>query len=165
MGTGKSTIGFALARELGYTHIDTDHAIVKASRKKITQIFEDEGEEHFRRLETDTLHSLSEKTHHIISTGGGIITRAENRELLPRLGYVVWLRAEPDEILARTSKNNKRPLLQTDNPLLTIQTLLEERSPLYRECAHLTLDTGGLNSSEVITGIIESANYHFSRNP
>jgi shikimate kinase len=82
--------------------------------------------------------------------------------LLKDLGYVVWLHAPPAVILERTGKNRTRPLLNTEDPAERIQTLMEERRPLYQETAHLNLDTAGLCSAEVATGILECARYFFT---
>jgi shikimate kinase len=78
------------------------------------------------------------------------------------LGYVVWLHAPPEVILDRTSKNRSRPLLATEDPAAVIQALMEQRRPLYQEAAHLKLDTAGLCSDEVATGILECARYFFT---
>lgn len=163
MGSGKSSIGRELGNVLGYPIIDTDTLIVEQAGKPINDIFADEGEEAFRDLESSVLRDLCGQSplKHIISTGGGIITREENRVLLRDLGYVVWLRVSPEEILRRTSRNSDRPLLNNDNPAETIARLLEERIPLYRETAHLTIETDSLTFPEIATGIIESARYHF----
>jgi shikimate kinase len=99
----------------------------------------------------------------IIATGGGIVIRPENRDLLRNLGFVAWLRAPVDVILQRTARNRDRPLLQTTDPRERVETLLAMRTPFYRECCHLEIDTRGLSSGEVACGILESARYHFSR--
>jgi len=162
MGTGKSTIGRNLSRTFGYPLIDTDHLIVEQQGRTIPEIFESEGENAFRNLETGLLRSLHQHSGHIIATGGGIIGREENRRLLRELGYVVWLIARPSEILERTARNSNRPLLNNDDPERTIRELLEIRTPLYRDTAHLGIETDNLSFDEVTTGIIESARYHFS---
>ncbi|MGC6458581.1 MAG: shikimate kinase [Akkermansiaceae bacterium] len=161
MGTGKSTIGRRLSRTFGYPLIDTDQLIMEQEGRPIPEIFADQGEQAFRDLETKVLQSLSKHSGHIIATGGGIIGRPENRALLRNLGYVVWLIANPAEILNRTSRNTNRPLLQTNDPEGTIHDLLEARTPLYHETAHLAIETDQLSFDEVTTGIIESARYHF----
>ncbi len=161
MGTGKSTIGRNLSQTFGYPLIDTDQLIVEQQGRPIPQIFEDEGEQSFRDMETALLQSLHKHTGHIIATGGGIIGRPDNRHLLRELGYVVWLIARPSEILERTSRNSNRPLLNNDDPEKTIRNLLEIRTPLYRDTAHLGIETDNLSFDEVTTGIIESARYHF----
>jgi len=163
MGTGKSTIGRSLSQSLSYPVIDTDQLIEKQQGLSIPKIFEEDGEEAFRDMETALLKSLLEQSGHIISTGGGIIIREENRELLRKMGYVIWLVASPGEIYKRTSRNNNRPLLNNEDPEGTIQKLLEARTPLYKDCAHLAIETNQLNFDEITTGIIESARYYFSQ--
>lgn len=162
MGTGKSTIGRHLSQTFGYSLIDTDQMIVDQQGRSISQIFANDGEEGFRRIEAELLQSLSNQSGQIISTGGGIIGSSENRALLRKLGYVVWLQASPSEILERTSRNTNRPLLDNDDPEGTIRRLLDLRVPLYRETAHLCIETDQLNFDEVTTGIIESARYFFA---
>lgn len=162
MGTGKSTIGRNLSQTFGYPLIDTDHQIAEEQGRTIPQIFADEGEEAFRAMETTLLKSFSRHSGHIISTGGGIIGLAKNRALLHELGYVVWLKASPAEILDRTARNSNRPLLNNDDPEGTIRRLLRVRTPLYKETAHLCIETDNLNFDEVTAGIIESARYFFA---
>jgi len=115
-------------------------------------------------METQLLSELShpDAPRRIISTGGGIIGREENRKLLRDLGYVVWLKAPAAAILDRTSKNNKRPLLNAEDPMERIQSLMAKRDPLYQETAHLQIDTAGLDSDEVAAGILECARYYFT---
>jgi shikimate kinase len=167
MGCGKSTVGRELHQRLGYPLIDMDHAIEQAARKPISRIFADEGETGFRDRETALLRQLVEQatTCHIISTGGGIVVRPENRDLLRQLGYVVWLHATPDTILDRTRRNSHRPLLQTPDPAATIRALLDQRIPWYAETAHLKIETAGLDSTETASGITECARYHFTQSP
>lgn len=164
MGCGKSTVGRELHTMLGYPLVDTDTVVEERAGKPISRIFADEGEEAFRDLESGVLRDLAaDTTHpHIIATGGGIVTRPENREVLHRLGYVVWLRAPLHVILNRTRRNNARPLLQTDDPAERVRTLLALREPWYRETSHLQLDTAGLTSREIATGILECARYFFA---
>lgn len=162
MGTGKSTIGRILTQNLGYPLIDTDQTIETEQNCTISEIFEKSGEEAFRNIESQTLHKLKNHSRHIISTGGGIIGRLENRQILRELGYVVWLSATPQEIHKRTARNNNRPLLNQEDPENFIRTLLEKRTPYYQETAHLKIETDQLSFEEVATGILESARYHFS---
>jgi shikimate kinase len=164
MGCGKTTVGRELQQRLGYPLVDMDHVIEQRAGKPITAIFADHGETAFRDMETALLRELNdpEAPRRIISTGGGVVGREENRGLLKDLGYVVWLHAPPAVILERTGKNRTRPLLNTEDPAERIQTLMEERRPLYQETAHLKLDTAGLCSDEVATGILECARYFFT---
>lgn len=163
MGSGKSSLGRELHQNLGYQLIDTDHVIEKQTGKSIPDIFSQDGEAAFRNLETELLKQLiSQKTsEHIISTGGGVICIPENRTMLRKLGFVVWLECSVKDIFERTAKNKNRPLLQCDDPMQAIKTLLQERSPYYEETAHLKINTTGLSLNEVSCGILESARYYF----
>lgn len=164
MGSGKSTVGRELHQRLGYPLIDMDHIIEQRAGKPITAIFAENGEEKFREMETALLEELADPaaTRRIISTGGGVVGRQVNRELLRQLGYVVWLHAPPAVILDRTSKNRDRPLLHTDDPAARVEALLTERKPLYAETSHLKVETAGLDCKELATGILESARYFFT---
>lgn len=164
MGCGKSTVGREVGLQLNYPLVDTDCLIVDSVGMSISKLFKQRGEEYFRGLETDLLRQLhaSERTKQIISTGGGLPVREENREWLKKLGYVVWLRASVDTVLERTSKSNQRPLLNTECPRKKIEQMLAERNPIYEEVADLTINTDDLAISETVHGIIESASYHFN---
>jgi shikimate kinase len=165
MGSGKSTVGRDLHQRLGYPLTDMDRLIEETMGKKITEIFKEEGEAAFRDFETLQLLEISKQTdkRQIISTGGGIVVRPENRSLLRNLGYVVWLQAPEEVIYERTSRNQDRPLLNHMDARERISTLLEEREPWYRETAHLKIDTSELDSKEIATGILESARYYFTQ--
>lgn len=164
MGSGKSTVGRELHQRLGYPLVDMDHVIEHRTGKPITGIFADSGESAFRDMETRLLEELSdpETQRKIISTGGGVIGREENRRLLRELGYVVWLHAPTSVVVERTAKNRDRPLLHTDDPAARIAELLTIRNPLYAETAHLKVDIAGLDCGELATGILESARYFFT---
>jgi shikimate kinase len=164
MGCGKSTVGRELHQRLSYPLVDMDQIIEERAGKPITEIFADEGEAEFRDMETALLRELNDPSaeRRIVSTGGGVIERPENRALLRELGYVVWLLAPTAVILERTGKTRSRPLLDTDNPKARIEALMEKRRPFYQETAHLKVETAGLCSSEVATGILECARYFFT---
>lgn len=164
MGSGKSTVGRELHQRLGYPWVDMDLVIEQRTGKSITAIFADSGEEAFRDMETRLLEELRQPDaqRKIISTGGGVIGREENRRLLRELGYVVWLHAPTSMILERTGKNRDRPLLHTDDPAARVTELLAVREPLYAGTAHLRVDIAGLDSGELATGILESARYFFT---
>lgn len=164
MGSGKSTVGRELHQRLGYQLVDMDQVIEQRAGKPITAIFAEAGEQAFRDAETGLLEELCEPSAHrrIISTGGGVIGREQNRALLRQLGYVVWLHAPLEVIVERTSKNRDRPLLHTEDPVARIRSLMEIRDPLYAETAHLKVETAGLDSHELATGILESARYFFA---
>ena len=164
MGSGKSTVGRELHKRLGYSLTDMDQLIEETMGKRITEIFKEEGESAFRDFETLQLLEIAKltDTRHIVSTGGGIVIRPGNRSLLRQLGYVVWLHAPEDEIYRRTSRNNERPLLNQPDARERIATLMAEREPWYKETAHLKIDTAGLESHEIASGILESARYYFT---
>ena len=167
MGCGKSTVGRELHHRLGYPLVDMDQVIEQRAGKPITAIFAEEGEPAFRDMETVLLKELSDPAapRRVISTGGGIVGRAENRTLLKNLGYVVWLHAPAAVIHARTNKSHSRPLLHTEDPAAKIRTLMAEREPFYQETAHLKLDTTGLRGDELATGIVECTRYFFNNRP
>ncbi len=164
MGSGKSTVGRALHQRLGYSLTDMDQLIEHTMGKKITEIFKEEGEQAFRDFETLQLLEIAKhtETRHIVSTGGGIVIRPNNRSFLRKLGYVVWLDAPQETILDRTSRNRDRPLLNHADAALRVASLLTEREPWYRETAHLKVDTKDLDSDEIAAGILESARYFFT---
>lgn len=157
MGTGKSSVGRRVAESLGFRFVDTDHLVVELAGKPITQIFEDEGEERFRKLESEALRQCATKSGQVIATGGGIVTQARNHELLRQAGHVVWLKADPDAVLSRVSRNRDRPLLQTEDPLKTIRELYASRVELYRACADEEINTTDLTLEETAHGLSESA--------
>jgi shikimate kinase len=164
MGSGKSTVGRELHHRLGYPLVDMDQVIEQRAGKSIASVFETEGEEKFREMETQLLQELAipAASRRIISTGGGVVGREENRLLLRDLGYVVWLNAPVAVILERTGKNRDRPLLHTEDPRAQVEALLALRKPLYAESSHLKVETTGLDSRELATGILESARYFFT---
>lgn len=155
MGTGKTTIGKRVAKSLGFEFVDTDALIVEKAGKSIVRIFEDSGEDAFRALETEVLKECGQKKDQVISTGGGIVTRPENLELLKSAGYVIWLKASPEIIFERVRRNPSRPLLQTKNPQKTIDDLLTKRDELYSGAKHLSINTDELTMEETCFGVTE----------
>lgn len=157
MGTGKSSVGKKVAASLGFRFVDTDEIIVRMAGKSIPEIFEAEGESRFRELETEALRACVDADDLVIATGGGIVTREENRKLLRGAGHVVWLKADPKTIFDRVSRNEERPLVQTEDPLATICDLLEQRETDYRSTASEVVNTAELTLDETCHGITESA--------
>ncbi|MBQ8983967.1 MAG: shikimate dehydrogenase [Lachnospiraceae bacterium] len=137
MGSGKTTIGRILEREYGYTMLDTDAYIEQTAGKTIKEIFDHDGEDCFRKIETEVLQKLITDTHHaVISTGGGMPLRPENARLLRQLGHVCYLRADEKTIWNRVKHDTSRPLLLCENPRERIHSLMEERDPLYQKASH-----------------------------
>jgi len=122
----------------------------------IEKIFSTHGEEHFRDLETETLRSLSAEEPAIIVTGGGVVLRSENVDLLKLLGAVVWLDADEITLRTRIDRLSDRPLLQTANPEATLSELLEAREPLYRNAADLRVDISQKNPEQIAELILKN---------
>lgn len=137
MGAGKTTVGKLLAANLKMPFFDTDREIEERSGADISWIFDVEGEEGFRERECLILDELSQQSPVLLATGGGIVLREENRQILRSRGFVVYLSATVEQQIDRTSRDRKRPLLQTDNPGEVIKNLMEIRDPLYRSVADL----------------------------
>jgi shikimate kinase len=127
----------------------------------ISDIFETHGEVYFRDLETAVLESLHENRHCVIATGGGAVLKERNRAILKSLGFVVWLTASEDVIFDRVSRNNKRPLLQTENPRATISHLLAARRPLYEAAADFSLDTTTFSHDAAAKAVIAAGGRAF----
>lgn len=122
----------------------------------IEKIFSTHGEEHFRELETETLRSLSAEEPAIIVTGGGIVMRLENLDLLKRLGAVVWLDADEATLRTRLHRMRDRPLLRTPNLEATLSELLEAREPVYRNAADLRVDISQKNPEQIAELILKN---------
>lgn len=155
MGAGKSTVGRYLASRLSYHFVDTDHLIEERTGADIPWIFDVEGEAGFRLRETAALDSLIGANRHVIATGGGIVVRMENHPRLKALGKVIYLTASVEQLLSRTSKDKKRPLLQVADPKSRIEQLLHERNALYQKVADLTLQTDGRGSKWVVQQVVQ----------
>lgn len=154
MGAGKTTVGKELARRWKYRFVDCDHEIEARTGVKIPTIFEIEGEEGFRRRESQTLDELTVETGLVLATGGGAVLRPANRALLHERGVVVYLDVPPQVLWERTRHDRNRPLLQCDDPRGRIETLYRERAPFYREVAHVIVE-GGRGSPGSMTRAIE----------
>src|SRR5712691_9499351 len=155
MGAGKSSVGRCLARRTGLARFDTDEIVSSKFGLSIPEIFARHGEEGFREAETEALRELATKPQSIIVTGGGIVLREKNVDLLKQLGKVVWLDADEKQLFERASRRGERPLLQTKNPRATFSDLLQKRKPLYAKAADLRVDTSVLTHDEVADTILE----------
>lgn len=151
MGCGKSSVAVKLSYRMKQSMTDTDKLIEKKQGKTIAEIFAQDGEEAFRDMETEALRSLKETAkNQIISVGGGLPVREENRALMKEIGKVVYLRAKPETLYERVKEDNGRPLLQCDDPLERIRTLLEERKEAYEAAADLTVDVDDKNFGQIL---------------
>ncbi|BCA80196.1 shikimate kinase [Desulfuromonas sp. AOP6] len=153
MGAGKTTVGRALAALTGRQFIDLDGWIEEKAGTSIKNIFSDKGEEYFRALESEALAAMMQRTHCIVATGGGIVGRAKNWELMRRLGTVVYLENDWETIVSRIAACPDRPLV-TGKALEEVQALFERRRPLY-ETADLCVPVTNQDPAEVALTIVE----------
>lgn len=153
MGAGKSTIGRKLAKKLELQFFDSDHEIELRTGAQITLIFEIEGESGFRRRESQIINELTSHSGIVLATGGGAVLDPDNRKYLRERGFVVYLRASVGQLVCRTAKVQKRPLLQTGNPKAKIEELLTERGPLYENIANMVVDTDHRTIQRIIDNI------------
>jgi shikimate kinase len=142
MGAGKTSVGKVLAKLLGKDFLDSDHEIERATGVRIPVIFEIEGETGFRAREHKMLASLTERQNILLATGGGAVLLPDNRTLLRNSGTVIYLRAPVKSLLRRTQRDRSRPLLRVPDPAAKLNELYALRDPLYRDAAHLVVDTG-----------------------
>jgi shikimate kinase len=142
MGAGKTSVGRLLARNLGKQFYDSDQVVESRTGVKISVIFEHEGEPGFRAREAAVLEELTSLRGVVLATGGGAVLREDNRHALRSRGVVVYLRASVNDLWVRTKHDRNRPLLQTADPQARLAELFRQRDPLYRETAHIIMDTG-----------------------
>ena len=151
MGSGKTTVGRRLAENLKIDFHDADHEIIDKTGVSIDHIFDVEGEEGFRKRETDVLKELCSNPNIVLATGGGAVISKENREFIKNTGSVIFLSSSVDQILRRTAKSKTRPLLEnSSNRRKTISDIIDSRDPFYREVATIIIDTNGKKLVEII---------------
>lgn len=153
-GSGKSTVGRQLAKRLHLPFVDSDHAIEARLGCSIREYFEREGEEQFRDVEAAVLDELTSMPLGVLSTGGGSVLRAANRENLRGRSLVVYLKSSPDELFRRLRHDINRPLLQVADPLNRLRDLYLARDPLYRETSHFILETGRPSVAALVNAIV-----------
>jgi len=154
MGAGKTTVGKRLARRLGWAFVDADRELEARLGVPVATIFELEGEAGFRRRETALIDELTRHASIVLATGGGAVLDPVNREVLRERGRVVYLRASVGDLWHRLRRDKVRPLLRTADPRARIEELVALRDPLYRESAHLVVDTGRQPIEEVVDAIL-----------
>ena len=152
MGSGKTTIGSALAQQLNCDCIDTDHLIEEKYQMKIREIFAEYGEKRFREMETEILHELNDDGV-VVTTGGGMAGREVNRQVMKEKGQVIWLNCRFEELVKRIADDAARPLV-IQKGLDGLKSLYEERLPLYEGAADHTIDTSGLTVEETVKRIL-----------
>lgn len=154
MGVGKSSVGVCIAERTGRMWYDTD-VVITDRHGRISDIFEFYGEAHFRSLETEIVRELSERDGLVISTGGGLVLKPENNEMLKRNGKIFFLRATFETLLKRVRADETRPLLKnTGKTAETLGKLLAERTPVYEHVADYIVDTDGRTIEEIANEIV-----------
>lgn len=150
MGVGKTAVGTLLAKKLDCVHTDLDLAVMNSVGRSVGVIFAESGETGFRDLEEKVLNdNLSKEDPSVISTGGGVVERALNREQLKEKTMVIWLRAELGTLVKRIGQSSSRPLLKDRDPLKALIEINERRSSLYEEVADVIIDTDQISISDV----------------
>ncbi|GHU27597.1 shikimate kinase [Betaproteobacteria bacterium] len=155
MGAGKTTIGRSLAKRLGSHFVDTDKEIELRTGVSIPTIFEIEGEDGFRKRESQVIAEISKKNGFVVATGGGGVLREENRRNMQASGFVIYLNVSPQMLWERTRHDKNRPLLQVADPLLKLTQLFTVRDPLYREVANLVVEGGRMSAQGVLQHLLK----------
>ena len=156
MGTGKTTVGKALAEKLGKEFIEMDALIEEKAGKAIPDIFRDDGEIGFRELEIEVAKEVARRKNAVIACGGGVVLNKINIDRLIQEAIVVYLTAKPEIILKRTSVDaTNRPLLKTPDKISRIKELLRFRKPFYERAADIEIDTSSLDINAVVEQIVD----------
>jgi shikimate kinase len=159
-GTGKSTVGRLLAARLGWGFIDADERLEAAAGKSIADVFVTEGEAGFRDRESAVLAEVCRLTNHVVATGGGVVLRPQNRELLKAAGFVAWLTATPEAIWERLQSDpttaGRRPNLTARGGVEEVRHLFAVREPFYREVAAVAVPTENVSPDAVAAAILRA---------
>lgn len=163
MGSGKTTVGLRLSYRLRKAVIDTDTEIEREEKRTVSDIFAEEGEEYFRRKETACLEKLLRSVNnHIISAGGGLPLREENRRLLHELGQVFYLRANAGTIYERLKGDTTRPLLQCSDPGKKIRTMMGQRDSFYMDAADVVIQVDDKSFDQILSEIENNCSAGFA---
>lgn len=164
-GSGKSTVGRRLARQLGLEFRDSDQIIEQRLGRSVREYFEQCGEAAFRALEEEVIDEQSVASiPMVLATGGGAVLRETNRRHLRDRMNVIYLRSTPEDLMRRLRHDQTRPLLQVSDPLRRLQELFAVRDPLYRETAHWVVDTGQPSVASLVTMIVKKIGLHCDPN-
>ena len=155
MGSGKSMLGKRLARQLGMPFADSDKAIEDNAGLTISNIFDIAGDAKFREIEERIIAELITNGPMVLATGGGAICQTNTAELLQKHSVVVWLKAEPETLMARIGTTATRPLLSGNDPLGKLRQLSVDRQQHYQK-AHIHLNTDGMSSDKALVTLIEA---------
>jgi shikimate kinase len=155
MGSGKTTVGKLLAQDLDKDFIDTDELIENQLQKSINDVFQLDGEQYFRKVESEIIKKVSLTTNKVISTGGGSVENVDNLDNLKGNGIVFYLKTSPEELFNRIKNDTNRPLLKNDDPLDILKKLLAKREEFYN-LADFIIDTSGKQICEIVNEIKEN---------
>jgi len=162
MGSGKTAIGYIIAKMLNRIFYDIDNIIEKNRGYSINEIFENAGEKRFREIEYEELIKIKNRNS-VIATGGGAYINDKSHRLINKMGFTVWIKADSSTIIKRTKKNKNRPLLQGKDINNRIESLLKERNPIYKK-AQLSVNTTSENKNIMCKNVINSIEKHLIDN-
>lgn len=154
MGVGKTSVGKGLARRLEWPFIDTDILIEAAYSMPVAMIFAKHGEASFRATEKRVVEEIAKGRQRVIATGGGVVLDRVNVDRLKREGILIHLTLSPENIFHRIGHQRERPLLETEDPRLTLETLFRSREQLYRTYSDVTIDRNGLSVDETVERVL-----------
>jgi len=154
MGSGKSSVGEKLAHRLGYEFVDTDVLVEERAGKSVKEIFGQDGEEAFRRLESEIIAEVSKREGLVISCGGGAILNRKNMELLKQKAKIVYLRGDPALLYERVKSSGERPLLEVEEPRQEFERLFGQRKERYEESADIVVEVGEREQAEIVEEIV-----------
>ena len=155
MGSGKTTMGRALAKQLGKDFVDSDEEIIKRTGVTVPHIFDIEGESGFRLRETAAIRDLAGRDNLVLATGGGAVLTEENRTALRQNGIVIYLKASVHDLWQRTRHDRNRPLLQTKDPHGMLTELFQQRDPLYQQVSDIVVQSGKQSVNVLMQHLIE----------
>jgi len=157
MGTGKTAVGKELAKKRKWQFVDLDELIELREKRTIADIFAQEGEPYFRRVESRVLKEVAGEKKFVVACGGGIVINKDNIKLMKETGILICLNAAPEVILKRTAGSSHRPLLNVNGPKKQIELLLKLRAPYYAQ-ADKVIDTSKLSVRQVVDKVLKLQN-------
>jgi shikimate kinase len=155
MGSGKTTLGRALAKHMGKAFVDSDEEIQQRTGVTIPHIFDIEGETGFRQRETAAIRDLVERDDMVLATGGGAVLAEQSRELMQQNGIVIYLKASVQDLWQRTRYDRNRPLLQTADPHAKLTELFQQRDPLYLQVADIVMQSGKQSAHALMLNLVD----------
>jgi len=155
MGSGKTTLGRALAKHFGKSFVDSDEEIIKRTGVTIPHIFDIEGEDGFRQRETTVINELVERNNIVMATGGGAVLNEQNRDKLKANGIIIYLKANVNDLWHRTRHDRNRPLLQTKDPHAKLTELFNQRDPIYQQVADIIVMSGRQSVNSFMLRMVE----------